>query len=63
VLHDVHLPEPCLVERVTGSVYDMAQPVLLGEHQHGIQKTFHGFHRLNECGSVFEVTMVKDLHA
>ena len=32
VLHDVQLPQPCLVKRIARRVNDMAEPVLLREH-------------------------------
>ena len=50
MLHDVELPEPGLVERVASRVYDVAQPVLLRQHEHGIQKTLHSFCRLDKRG-------------
>lgn len=48
VLHHVQLPEPCLVEGVARGMNNMAKSILLREHQHRVQKTFHGFGGLNE---------------
>jgi hypothetical protein len=36
VLHHVQLPQPCLIEWVAGGMDNMAQPVLLCEHQHRV---------------------------
>jgi hypothetical protein len=43
MLHDVELAQPCLIKRVAGSVDDVAQPILLRQYQHRIQKAFHRF--------------------
>ena len=54
VLHDVQLPEPRMVERVAGRVYNVTQPILLREHQHCVQKAFHRIDRTDECRPAFE---------
>jgi len=41
VLHDVELAQPCLIKGVASSVDDVTQPILLRQHQHGVQKAFH----------------------
>ena len=54
VLHNVQLPEPRMVERVAGRVYNVTQPILLREHQHCVQKTLHRIDRADECRPAFE---------
>lgn len=49
MLHDVKLPEPRLIERITGGVYDVTEAVLLGQHEHRVKETFHRARRLNKC--------------
>ena len=49
MLHHVKLPEPRLIEWVTCCVYNMAQTILLRDHEHGIQDTLHGISRTNKC--------------
>lgn len=51
VLHYVELTEPCLIEGVTCSVYDMTKAVLFREHKHRIQQTLHSISRPNQGGS------------
>jgi hypothetical protein len=41
VLHDVELPEPSLVEWITGGVYDMAQSILFRENKHRVKDALH----------------------
>lgn len=42
MLHDIELPQPRLVERVGRGVDDVAEPVLFGEDEHGVEEGFHG---------------------
>jgi len=37
MLYYVQLPQPCLIEGVTRSVYNMAEPVLLRQDEHGVK--------------------------
>jgi hypothetical protein len=41
VLHNVKLPKPRLIKRITRSVDDMTKSILLGDDQHRVQKTLH----------------------
>ena len=52
MLHDVQLPEPRMVERVAGRVYNVTQAILLREHQHCVQKALHGIDGTNESRPV-----------
>jgi hypothetical protein len=51
MLHDVELPEPRLVERIAGGVYDVTESVLLGQHEHRVKETFHRVRGLDKCRS------------
>lgn len=41
MLHDVQLPEPCLVERVASRVDDVTQSILLRQDEHSVQQALH----------------------
>ena len=49
MLHHVQLPQPRLVEWVTGRMNDMTQTILLRNDKHGIQNTLHSICRTNQC--------------
>lgn len=51
MLHDVELPQPGLIERIAGSVYNMAKSILFCKDQHRVQKAFHCFSGLNKSGT------------
>lgn len=52
MLHDIELPQPCLIKGITGGVNNVTQSVLLRQDQHRVKETFHCFVGLNESGPV-----------
>lgn len=48
VLHDIQLPEPCLIKWITCCVNDVAESVLLRQNEHRVQEGFHRFNGLDK---------------
>jgi hypothetical protein len=51
MLYDVQLSQRCLIERITRSMYDVTQSVLLRQDEHRVEQALHRLCRLNEIWS------------